>query len=115
MRLCRFPGSQPVSFGVKDLAKLESQEYVFSSEKSAARLTTRSYWVCEKSDGIRVLFLIATNVETLEQDAYLVRCSVVRVLCAQPRARLTDTTLTEGSKASSFPTTRRRRDHFGVL
>ncbi|KAF9448015.1 mRNA guanylyltransferase [Macrolepiota fuliginosa MF-IS2] len=46
-RLCqldhdRFPGSQPVSFAVKDLARLEA----------------RDFWVCEKSDGIRVLLLI---------------------------------------------------------
>lgn len=27
---CRFPGSQPVSFGGKDMEKLESQEYVLS-------------------------------------------------------------------------------------
>ncbi|KIK59608.1 hypothetical protein GYMLUDRAFT_169447 [Collybiopsis luxurians FD-317 M1] len=46
-RLCqldneRFPGSQPVSFGTRDLLKLENQDF----------------WVCEKSDGIRVLLLI---------------------------------------------------------
>ncbi|KAF9052172.1 mRNA guanylyltransferase [Rhodocollybia butyracea] len=38
----RFPGSQPVSFGTRDLLKLEGQDF----------------WVCEKSDGIRVLLLI---------------------------------------------------------
>ncbi|KAJ3995452.1 mRNA guanylyltransferase [Lentinula boryana] len=38
----RFPGSQPVSFGTRDLLKLESQDF----------------WVCEKSDGIRVLMFI---------------------------------------------------------
>ncbi|KAJ3878710.1 mRNA guanylyltransferase [Lentinula edodes] len=46
-RLChleneRFPGSQPVSFGTRDLLKLESQDF----------------WVCEKSDGIRVLMFV---------------------------------------------------------
>ncbi|PFH51739.1 hypothetical protein AMATHDRAFT_74773 [Amanita thiersii Skay4041] len=41
----RFPGSQPVSFATKDLDKLEKEDY----------------WVCEKSDGIRVLFVILTN------------------------------------------------------
>jgi hypothetical protein len=25
--MCRFPGSQPISFGVRDLDKLETQEY----------------------------------------------------------------------------------------
>ncbi|KAJ3826626.1 mRNA guanylyltransferase [Lentinula raphanica] len=41
----RFPGSQPVSFGTRDLLKLESQDF----------------WVCEKSDGVRVLMLILFN------------------------------------------------------
>ncbi|KAJ4487738.1 mRNA guanylyltransferase [Lentinula aciculospora] len=38
----RFPGSQPVSFGTRDLLKLESQDF----------------WVCEKSDGVRVLMFV---------------------------------------------------------
>ncbi|KAF8809031.1 mRNA guanylyltransferase [Phlegmacium glaucopus] len=52
----RFPGSQPVSFGVKDLTKLENQDY----------------WVCEKSDGIRVLFLVATDLQTKAQRTYII-------------------------------------------
>ncbi|KAL1693326.1 mRNA capping enzyme, catalytic domain-containing protein [Schizophyllum commune] len=54
-RLChldndRFPGSQPISFGERNLADLENDDF----------------WVCEKSDGIRVLLLILTNPETQE-------------------------------------------------
>ncbi|KDQ60776.1 hypothetical protein JAAARDRAFT_172973 [Jaapia argillacea MUCL 33604] len=60
-RLCgmdheRFPGSQPVSFGTKDLDKLESQDY----------------WVCEKSDGVRVLMLIQTDLDTNAQAVFLI-------------------------------------------
>ncbi|KII88307.1 hypothetical protein PLICRDRAFT_54147 [Plicaturopsis crispa FD-325 SS-3] len=50
----RFPGSQPVSFGTKDLEKLENQDY----------------WVCEKSDGIRVLFLIYADADA--NDTYII-------------------------------------------
>ncbi|KAF8197525.1 mRNA guanylyltransferase [Pholiota molesta] len=52
----KFPGSQPVSFGTKDLLKLEKQDY----------------WVCEKSDGVRVLFLVLTNLETNAQRTFIV-------------------------------------------
>lgn len=60
-RLCqldheRFPGSQPVSFSTKDIAKLEAQDF----------------WVCEKSDGIRVLLLVQTDLETSEQAIFLI-------------------------------------------
>ncbi|KAF9500516.1 mRNA capping enzyme [Pleurotus eryngii] len=60
-RLCqldhdRFPGSQPVSFGMRDLMKLERQDY----------------WVCEKSDGVRVLMLIQTDLQTGDQMVYLI-------------------------------------------
>ncbi|CAA7270917.1 unnamed protein product [Cyclocybe aegerita] len=50
----RFPGSQPVSFGVRDLEKLENQDY----------------WVCEKSDGVRVLFLVVTDMG--EQSIFII-------------------------------------------
>ncbi|RDX56478.1 mRNA capping enzyme, alpha subunit [Lentinus brumalis] len=52
----RFPGSQPVSFAAKDLAKLEAEDY----------------WVAEKSDGIRVLLLVQTDTATNDQMVYLI-------------------------------------------
>ncbi|KAH9043275.1 mRNA capping enzyme [Lactarius pseudohatsudake] len=52
----RFPGSQPVSFSTKDLDRLEQDDY----------------WVCEKSDGIRVLLVVLTNLETSEQIVCIV-------------------------------------------
>ncbi|KAF8236253.1 mRNA capping enzyme [Tricholoma matsutake] len=60
-RICKmdnpkFPGSQPVSFSEKDLAKLERQDY----------------WVCEKSDGIRVLLLVYTDTSSKDQAVYLI-------------------------------------------
>ncbi|KAK7020482.1 mRNA-capping enzyme subunit alpha [Favolaschia claudopus] len=59
-RLCqvdsrRFPGSQPVSFTKSDLAKLETQDF----------------WVCEKSDGVRVLLLVSTD-HTNTQMVFLI-------------------------------------------
>ncbi|KAF8508398.1 mRNA capping enzyme [Gautieria morchelliformis] len=52
-RLCgldryRFPGSQPISFGRKDLIRLEHEDY----------------WVCEKSDGVRVLVFVRQEDNT---------------------------------------------------
>ncbi|KAF6763788.1 mRNA capping enzyme [Ephemerocybe angulata] len=52
----RFPGSQPVSFGSKDLNKLEQHDF----------------WVAEKSDGIRVLFLVAFDANSNTQAVFLV-------------------------------------------
>jgi len=52
----RFPGSQPVSFSTKDLERLENEDY----------------WVCEKSDGIRVLLLVLTNLDTSDQMVFIV-------------------------------------------
>ncbi|KAI0819531.1 mRNA capping enzyme, catalytic domain-containing protein [Trametes gibbosa] len=52
----RFPGSQPVSFASKDLEKLENKDF----------------WVAEKSDGIRVLLFIHTDVNTMDQTVYLI-------------------------------------------
>ncbi|KAJ7273290.1 mRNA capping enzyme, catalytic domain-containing protein [Mycena rebaudengoi] len=60
-RMCQmnhqgFPGSQPVSFATADLAKLENQDF----------------WVCEKSDGIRVLLLVHTDASSQSQAVYLI-------------------------------------------
>ncbi|KAJ7276085.1 mRNA capping enzyme, catalytic domain-containing protein [Mycena haematopus] len=52
----RFPGSQPVSFTRADLVKLETQDF----------------WVCEKSDGVRVLLLVHTDINTRTQTVYLI-------------------------------------------
>ncbi|KAH8106803.1 mRNA capping enzyme [Cristinia sonorae] len=52
----KFPGSQPVSFTANDLDKLEKQDF----------------WVCEKSDGIRVLLLVQTDVLTKGQSVYFI-------------------------------------------
>ncbi|KAF7294804.1 mRNA-capping enzyme subunit alpha [Mycena indigotica] len=51
----KFPGSQPVSFSQADLARLESQDF----------------WVCEKSDGVRVLLVVLTDPSTGSQLVYL--------------------------------------------
>ncbi|KAF7778533.1 hypothetical protein Agabi119p4_2878 [Agaricus bisporus var. burnettii] len=60
-RLCqldhdRFPGSQPVSFSVRDLTRLEGQDF----------------WVCEKSDGLRVLLLVVSDPASGEQTTYII-------------------------------------------
>ncbi|KAJ7582964.1 mRNA guanylyltransferase [Mycena floridula] len=52
----RFPGAQPISFGTRDLAKLELQDF----------------WVCEKSDGIRVLLLVHTDLNSNDQMIYII-------------------------------------------
>ncbi|TKA57414.1 hypothetical protein B0A53_00643 [Rhodotorula sp. CCFEE 5036] len=50
----RFPGSQPVSFDLESLKLLEQEDF----------------WVCEKSDGVRVLVLIVAT--GFGQEVYLV-------------------------------------------
>ncbi|KAJ9094494.1 hypothetical protein QFC21_006033 [Naganishia friedmannii] len=52
----RFPGSQPVSFVSRSLKLLE----------------TRNFWVCEKSDGVRVMMLIAWNSAENRQQVFLI-------------------------------------------
>lgn len=52
----RFPGAQPVSMTRQSLRKLEDN----------------SYWVCEKTDGVRVLLLVVWNEAMQKQDAFLV-------------------------------------------
>ncbi|SCV67665.1 BQ2448_5276 [Microbotryum intermedium] len=50
----RFPGSQPVSFDSQSLKMLEQEDF----------------WVCEKSDGVRVIVLVVATSEG--QQVYLV-------------------------------------------
>ncbi|KAN0063855.1 Dcp1p-Dcp2p decapping enzyme complex alpha subunit [Thecaphora frezii] len=52
----RFPGAQPVSF----------------DKNSIHLLTTEDYWVCEKSDGQRVLILIVIPSKTNVQEVFLI-------------------------------------------
>lgn len=64
----RFPGSQPVSFSKQSVDKLLRQEY-----DVRGGLADSSFWVCEKSDGQRVLMLIVVPQTTGIQEIYLVR------------------------------------------
>ena len=76
----RFPGSQPVSFVTKDLEKLETQEYVkWCNYSHVFTIVFLSYWVCEKSDGIRVLLLVATEQGSGGQSVYIVSSVRVRL------------------------------------
>ncbi|KAK0560414.1 Dcp1p-Dcp2p decapping enzyme complex alpha subunit [Tilletia horrida] len=52
----RFVGSQPVSFDKHSLDILRAQDY----------------WVCEKSDGQRVLVLVTVNIHTGMQEVFLI-------------------------------------------
>jgi len=52
----RFPGAHPVSF----------------SQRSIESLKKEDYWICEKSDGRRVLVLIVVPPTTKIQEVYLV-------------------------------------------
>lgn len=52
----RFPGAQPVSFTKASLDLLKSEDF----------------WVCEKSDGQRVLVLVVLNGDTRQQEVFLI-------------------------------------------
>lgn len=73
----RFPGSQPVSFDYRTLDLLMQEEYVHINECMSRRenqyLTSSfcSFWVCEKSDGVRVLVMIVCPPAG-QQEVYLV-------------------------------------------
>lgn len=41
--------------------------------EGVAQSSSHSFWVCEKSDGIRVLLFIHTDLETNDQAVFLVR------------------------------------------
>ncbi|KAK8869987.1 hypothetical protein IAR55_000557 [Kwoniella newhampshirensis] len=52
----KFPGSQPVSFSTSSLDLLESKDF----------------WVCEKSDGVRILVFVVMNGMTNNQEVWLI-------------------------------------------
>ncbi|ORY25741.1 putative mRNA guanylyltransferase [Naematelia encephala] len=52
----KFPGAQPVSFSAQSLDLLE----------------TMDFWVCEKSDGIRLLIFVVMNGMTGNQEVWLI-------------------------------------------
>ncbi|CCE63367.1 hypothetical protein TPHA_0E02770 [Tetrapisispora phaffii CBS 4417] len=52
-----FPGSQPVSFQHSDMKE---------------KLSSHDYYVCEKTDGLRVLMLIVINPMTKEQSTFMI-------------------------------------------
>ena len=60
LRSNMFPGSQPVSFQQTSLDMLENM----------------NFWVCEKSDGVRLLIFVVMNGQSGLQEVFL-----VRVLC----------------------------------
>ena len=53
-----FPGAQPVSLLKRHAEELCNKEYHFHSRTTADRVY--SFYVCEKSDGIRCLMLMST-------------------------------------------------------
>jgi mRNA guanylyltransferase len=61
----KFPGSQPVSFTSESLEILESMDF----------------WVCEKSDGVRVLVFIVMNGMSGNQEVWLVSPRVSGTIC----------------------------------
>lgn len=62
----KFPGSQPVSFSSSSLDLLEKEDF----------------WVCEKSDGVRVLVFIVVNQSTEQQEVWLVSYFVTDIVVA---------------------------------
>jgi hypothetical protein len=115
----RFPGSQPVSFGSSDLNKLEQLECVLLNALASLTLSLiapcrNSYWVCEKSDGIRVLFFIQTD--HTGQTTYIVRLKpsprMLPVIVNKDRS--TGTTRIGGLPACSSLITKTRQDPCGV-
>lgn len=63
-----FPGAQPVSFARKHLQELQQRECVQEapSHPRYRRLTVDSYYVCEKSDGIRCLLYFTEDSQAGE-------------------------------------------------
>lgn len=59
LREPRFPGAQPVSFTSSSLDLLEQ----------------KNFWVCEKSDGVRLLVFVVMNGMSGAQEVWLVSFS----------------------------------------
>lgn len=59
----RFPGAQPVSF----------------EKQSIDTLLNEDYWVCEKTDGQRVLIYIVIHPMTGRQEVFLVRAHKLKL------------------------------------
>ncbi|TAQ85765.1 hypothetical protein B7494_g5919 [Chlorociboria aeruginascens] len=66
-----FPGAQPVSFARRHIEELKKQEWVSSLGEGSSQLTFESYYVCEKSDGMRYLLYLTTD-EHNEETHYLI-------------------------------------------
>lgn len=76
---------------------------------------SRSYWVTEKSDGVRVLLIVLTNLDTSEQIVFIVRLwCFLNPFCSSYCCRSTGTIRTEKSLASSFHITSTQNDLFGA-
>jgi mRNA guanylyltransferase len=69
-----FPGAQPVSFARMHINELCIQEYVpllISFGSWSADIAVYSYFLCEKTDGIRCLLYITTG-DVGEEIVYLI-------------------------------------------
>lgn len=77
-----FPGSQPVSFEHSSLELLEQEKCALLPSHSAYIDVKCSFWVCEKSDGVRVLVFIVTPGDGM-QEVYLVRSSPSAFVCQE--------------------------------
>lgn len=51
-------------------------------------LSDDSFWVCEKSDGIRVLVLVLFNKEAGKQDVFMVREHGTILTVARPKGTI---------------------------
>jgi mRNA guanylyltransferase len=69
-----------------------------------SRLKEHSFWVCEKSDGVRVLLFILMNVMTGNQEVWLVSAVYIHQICPL-------TGLLHVSTASNRAVVRSRADH----
>lgn len=74
-----FPGSQPVSFSKNHIQTLMDNEYFNPIPFFPGEMTPKSYYLCEKSDGIRVLLYITAEQNMsgkMSEKVYLVHSSI---------------------------------------